>query len=211
MTNLPAAGAAEFWDAHYSQSPQIWSGRPNGILVDEVTDLTLGRALDIGCGEGADAIWLARRGWQVTAVDVSRIALERGAIAAKDAGVEALTEWQLHDLAQTFPTGAYDLVNAQYLHAPIELARDEILRRAASAVGPGGTLLIVGHASAPSWARHGHEHGEFPQPDEVARVLKLPESDWDLVTSEVRRKETVSPHGEPATVSDSVVKARRRD
>jgi len=211
MTNLPAASTAEFWDAHYSQRSQIWSGRPNGILVDEVADLTPGRALDIGCGEGADAIWLARQGWHVTAVDVSRTALERAATAAKEAGVEALLEWQWHDLAHTFPSGVYDLVNAQYLHAPIELPRDEILRRAASVVGPGGTLLVVGHASAPPWARHGHEHGEFPQPDEVALALGLPESDWDLVTCEVRRRKTVSPDGDPATVSDSVVKARLRD
>lgn len=207
--SLPGAEASEFWDAHYGQRPQIWSGRPNGVLVDEVGELTPGRALDIGCGEGADAIWLALQGWHVTAVDVSRTALERGASVAKEAGVDDLIEWQWHDLAHTFPSGVYDLANAQYLHAPIDLPRDEILRQTTSVVEPGGTLLVVGHASPPPWSRHDHEHGDFPQPDEVARALGLPRDDWVLVTCEVRVRETFSPRGEPATISDSVVKARR--
>lgn len=202
--------ASEHWDAHYGQRPQIWSGRPNGILVDEVRDLTPGSALDIGCGEGADAVWLAQQGWRVTAVDVSRVALERAAAAAKEAGVDGSIEWEYCDLAQSFPVGAWDLVSAQYLHAPIEFPRERVLRDAAAAVAPGGTLLIVGHASAPSWSR-AHQHEEFPQPDDVLRSLELPDGAWELLTSEVRSRETISPHGEPATISDSIVKARRLD
>ena len=208
MTDGLGTEASEYWDAHYGRRPQIWSGRPNGVLVDEVSDLTPGKALDVGCGEGADAVWLAQQGWHVTAVDVSRVALERAAGAAKAAGVDRLIGWERHDLAHTFPDGLYDLVNVQYLHAPIEFPRDRVLRDAASAVAPGGTLLVVGHASPPPWS-HAHKHEELPQPDDVVRALGLPEGDWEIVTCEVRLRETVSPHGDAAHINDSVVKARR--
>ena len=205
----PEDRTASFWDSHYGKQ-QVWSGRPNPVLVEEIADEPPGKALDIGCGEGADAIWLARRGWHVTAVDVSRIALERGEAAALEAGVDGGIEWQLHDLARTFPEGVYDLVSAQYLHAPIELAWDEILHRAASAVAPGGILLVVGHLLPPTWAPPGHAHPEFPQPYQVAQVLGLAEDGWLGVTCEARRREIVSPHGEHGKVTDSVVKAFRR-
>ena len=210
MTGVPGTEASEYWDGHYGRRPQIWSGRPNGILVDEAHDLTPGRALDIGCGEGADAVWLAQQGWHVTAVDVSHVALERAVDVARAADVDELIDWQWHDLAHTFPDGTYDLVSAQYLHAPIEFPRDRVLRDAASAVAPGGTLLVVGHASPPPWSRHNHQHEELPQPDEVVRTLDLRVSAWVVDTCEVRTRETVDPHGEPATITDSVVKARRR-
>lgn len=199
-----------FWDAHYGRSARIWSGRPNGVLVNETADLTPGRALDIGCGEGADAVWLAQRGWYVTAVDVSQIALDRGRELAKNAAVEDSIDWQWHDLAHTFPAGAYELVSAQYLHAPIELPRGRILQAAASAVTPGGTLLVVGHAAAPPWAKDRGSHHAFPDPDDTSRAIGLQGSDWTLVSCEVRERETISPSGEPATVTDSIVKAIRR-
>lgn len=211
MIDSPESDASEYWDAHYGQRSQIWSGRPNGVLIEETRDLTPGAALDIGCGEGADAVWLARRGWQVTAVDVSRTALDRGARVAKEAGVDQLIDWQWHDLAQTMPDGVYDLVSVQYLHAPIDLPRDRILRDAASLVAPGGTLLVVGHASSPPWAKHAHDDREFPQPDDVAGAAGLHVRGWELLICEVRERETVSPYGEPATISDSIVKARRRN
>lgn len=208
MTDHAASNPAEFWDGHYAKREQVWSGRPNPLLVSEVEGFEWGCALDLGCGEGADAIWLARRGWRVTAVDVSRVALDRAAAAAKRAGVGHLIEWQLHDLASTFPTGTFDLVSAQYLHAPIELPREEILLRAAAAVSPGGTLLVVGHASGPSWAPQGHAHENFPTPEEVVQALKLPAGEW-TIDCEVRERDIVGPRGEQGTISDSLVKARR--
>jgi len=198
-----------FWEAHYGEKPQVWSGRPNGVLVDETSDLAPGRALDVGCGEGADAIWLASRGWRVIAVDVSRTALERGARAAEEAGVGELIEWQWHDLADTFPAGEFDVVNVQYLHSPIDLPEDRILTAAASAVAPRGTVLVVSHAAAPPWSRHHHDHA-LPQPDEIARSLGLQDEEWDIEACEVRQRSTIAPSGEPAEISDSVVKARRR-
>ncbi len=129
---------------------------------------------------------------------------------AEAAGVDQLVDWQRHDLGHTFPTGTYDLVTAQYLHAPIDLPRDRILRAAAAAVAPGGTLLVVGHASSPPWAPHPESHGAFPDPADTAQAIGLHDNSWALLTCEIRERATTDPSGEPATVSDSVVKARRR-
>ena len=211
MAIPPRTEAAEFWDAHYGGHSQIWSGRPNRVLLDETADLAPGLALDIGCGEAADAVWLARRGWEVTAVDVSRTALGRGARLAEAAGVGGLVDWQWNDLAHTFPSGEFDLVTAQSLHAPIDLPREEILRAAASATAHGGTLLIVGHVTPTSWARHPERHVTFPSPIDTARAVGLYEAAyWALDTCETRERQTTSPTGEPATIRDSVVKARRK-
>ena len=211
MSGSRGSEASEYWDTHYGQRSQIWSGRPNAVLVEETRDLTPGSALDIGCGEGADAIWLAQGGWHVTAVDVSRTALERAERAAKEAGVDQLIDWQWHDLAETMPDGAYDLVSAQYLHAPIEFPRDRVLQSAASRVAPGGTLLVVSHAASPPWSKHAHEEREFPKPEDDARAAGVYDPGWELRICEVRERETISPDGEPATISDSIVKARRRN
>ena len=127
----------EFWDARYRESERIWSGEPNAALVREVADLEPGTALDLGCGEGADAIWLARRGWKVTAVDISGVALERAARYAVAEGVEGI-DWQRHDLGSSWPEGEYDLVSAHFLHSPGDMPRESILRRAAAAVAPAG-------------------------------------------------------------------------
>lgn len=201
---------ADFWEGHYAQRAQVWSGRPNPLLVAEVADLPAGTALDLGCGEGADAIWLAERGWHVTAVDVAQTALDRGARQAGAEGVDHLVVWQRLDLGAAFPSGSFDLVSAQYLQSPVDLPRDDILRAAAAVVAPGGTLLIVAHAGAPSWADHAGPPGGFPDPSDTARAIGLHESGWDLVTCGVRERAIVAPTGEPATIADSVVKARRR-
>lgn len=136
------AAAAE-WDERYSRSEHIWSGEPNAALVDEAAELTPGRALDVGCGEGADAIWLAGRGWQVTALDVSIVALDRALEAATRAGVEI--EW-LHAglLDADLEPATFDLVSAQYpaLRRTPEHDAERVLM---SLVAPGGTLLFVHH------------------------------------------------------------------
>src|SRR5688572_32867618 len=106
-----AAEQAAEWDARYSEGEGAkWSGRPNGRLVAEVAGLTPGRALDVGCGEGADAIWLARSGWTVTAIDVSDVAVRRAREAAESAG--ATVEWVCGDVLRTpFPARSFDLVS----------------------------------------------------------------------------------------------------
>ena len=210
MSTPQQSPAVAFWDAHYGRHPGSGADGRTRWEVDETADLPPGTALDLGCGEGADAIWLARRGWHVTAVDVSRTALDRGARLAEAAGVDKLVDWQLHDLADTFPTGAYNLVTAQYLHAPIDLPRDRIggrggsRRRARRHSSSCGSRLLAAPGAAPG------AQGAFPDPAETARTIGLHDRDWLLVTCELRERPTTDPSGEPATVSDSIIKARRR-
>ncbi|MBA2312210.1 MAG: class I SAM-dependent methyltransferase [Actinobacteria bacterium] len=200
-----------FWEHYYLRRPQAWSGRPNAVLLEEVSDLIPGSALDLGCGEGADALWLAGRGWHVTGVDVSRTALERAARAAEVAGLFEQIVWEWHDLALSFPGGTYDLVSAQFLQSPIDFPRDEILSRAAEAVAPGGTLLVVGHAAPPSWAGHPHVEGMFVDATETATAIGLHDDGWVLNAREVRERPAVGADGELGKMSDSVIKARRKD
>ncbi|RFA07235.1 SAM-dependent methyltransferase [Subtercola boreus] len=198
-----------FWNEHYGQREQIWSGQPNAVLVDEASGLAAGRALDVGCGEGADAIWLAGRGWQVTAVDVSGLALDRARAAAQTAGVAGSIDWQQHDLGSSFPTGEFELVSAQFLHSPVELPRVEILSAAAAAVAPGGRLLIVGHSGLPSWVDHDQPDVHFVTPEEVLASLALDPAEWRTLSCEARTRAVKDPHGDHATLDDAVVLVER--
>ncbi|WP_433256611.1 methyltransferase domain-containing protein [Streptosporangium sp. CA-135522] len=206
---LDDTSAERFWDARYSQSDRIWSGNPNAALIREATDLPPGRALDLGCGEGADAIWLARRGWHVTAVDVSQVALDRAAGHAAEADVADRIDWQRHDLGTTFPAGVFDLVSAHFLHSPAELPREEILRTAADAVAPGGVLLVVGHAGHPSWEHDPHSDVRFPTPEEVLHSLDLPDGQWEVQLCEEHPRVQTGPDGRPGTRTDNILRVRR--
>ncbi|MFJ2231945.1 MULTISPECIES: SAM-dependent methyltransferase [Streptomyces] len=205
----PAPTDAELWDDRYRESDRIWSGNPNTVLVREVEGLKPGRALDLGCGEGADAVWLARWGWRVTATDISRVALERAALHAAEAGVTDRVDWQWHDLGATFPEGEYDLVSAQFLHSMGDLPREEILRRAARAVAPGGVLLIVGHAGFPHWEQNPDPSVRFPTPDEVLASLELPDGAWEVLLSDEHERVQNDPDGNPTTRTDNALKVRR--
>ncbi|HUR04794.1 MAG TPA: class I SAM-dependent methyltransferase [Nonomuraea sp.] len=203
------ADDTELWDARYREGDQIWSGNPNVILVREATDLEPGRALDLGCGEGADAVWLARRGWRVTAVDISGVALERAGRHAAQEGVAERIDWQRHDLATSFPDGVFDLVSAQFLHSHGDLPREEILRRAAAAVAPGGVLLVVGHGGFPPWEHDHHHDLRFPTPDEVLEALELEEGQWEVLLREEHERSQNGPDGQPIVRTDNAVKVRR--
>ncbi|MFI2778950.1 SAM-dependent methyltransferase [Streptomyces sp. ALB3] len=208
MTTDSTRTDAEMWDDRYRESDRIWSGDPNVALVREVAGLTPGRVLDLGCGEGADAVWLAGQGWTVTATDISRVALERAAVHAAEAGVADRVDWQWHDLGASFPEGEYDLVSAQFLHSMGDLPREKILRRAAAAVAPGGVLLIVGHAGFPSW-EHDHPDMELPTTDQVLASLELPEGEWEVLLSEEHERIQNDPDGNPTTRTDNALKVRR--
>jgi SAM-dependent methyltransferase len=216
---------AEYWESRYAEAESIWSGKVNRTLKDVVEPLAPGRALELGCGEGGDALWLASRGWVVTAVDISVTAVERGGRAAASAGIAAdRIRWIAHDL--TTWTGedapAYDLVTASFLQSPLPLDRAAILRRAASWIVPGGRLVVVSHAAPPPWSAlahaqagghgeahdHEHRHGRdslFPTPDEEVAALGLPDDRWTVLVSEVRQREATGPSGETAVLDDSLV------
>ena len=202
----------EFWDERYSSSNQIWSGNPNQRLVEQVADLSPASALDVGCGEGADAIWLATRGWQVTAIDVSPVALQRAAERATEAGREAADRiiWQQADILAWDPAPRqFDLVSAQFIHLPA-LAREYLHRRLSAAVRPGGSLLIVGHhpADLETTMRRPNLPGFFYTADEVADVLEP--GDWQIVVAGAPERQALDPDGRPVTISDAVLHAVRR-
>lgn len=198
----------ETWDARYAESERIWSGRPNPRLVEQATGLTPGDALDVGAGEGADAVWLARQGWRVTALDVSAVALSRAAAHAAEAGVAERVTTLHHDLmtGAALP-GDYDLVSAQYLHPPTERFA-EMLRILGAVVRPGGRLLFVGHHpdDLATGLRSGHGHPELLFTPE--RVVAALTEDWDVRTAEAQTREVSGPDG-PVVVTDTVVVAVR--
>jgi SAM-dependent methyltransferase len=133
----------EDWDLRYSQPDLLWSATPNRFLVKEAAELAPGRALDLACGEGRNALWLAERGWTVTGVDYSAVAIEKARRRARDEGVEV--DFVCADLLGYQPSpSAYDLVLVLYLQLPSP-DRRLVLSRAAGAVATGGTFLLVGH------------------------------------------------------------------
>jgi SAM-dependent methyltransferase len=198
-----------FWEDFYGADRKPWTGRPNPILVAELTDrpAPVARALDLGCGAGADAIWLAEQGWAVTGVDISSGALDHAASAADAAGVADRIEWLQGDLDGGLPEGEWALVAASYLHSPVELQREEVLRRAAAAVTPGGTLLVIGHQGPPSWQPEPPPQVTFPTTDDVLASLDL--DGWTVERAEAVQWELTSPDGIPGVRTDNVVRLRR--
>jgi len=202
----------EAWDERYRSRGALWSGNPNPNLVSQVADLAPGIALDAGAGEGADAIWLASRGWIVTAVDISAVALERGAAHAAERGAELAgrIEWRHEDLTSSDPGNAsYDLVSVQFMQLP-EALRTPMFRRLAAAVAPGGTLLIVGHH--PSDLQTTVPRPPLPElfytGDDIVGLLD--DADWTIVTNAASPRTATDPDGNAVTVHDSVLRAARR-
>ena len=205
----PSSDPTTYWEGRYGERDQIWSGKPNAALVAAVSTLAPGRALDLGCGEGADSLWLAEQGRAVTGLDVSSLAIARAGREAARRGIpESRFTGLVQDLAGWQPAERYDLVSACFLHSPIEFPRADVLRRAAGAVRSGGHLLVVGHAEPPPWGRlldhagHGH-HDLLDAAGELAQ-LGLETGAWESVIVEDRDREATGPHGEAATF------ARRR-
>ena len=203
----PGETPENYWDRRYAEQPQMWSGRPNSTFVLVAASLDPGRALELGCGEGADAIWLAQQGWHVTAYDHSTEGLQHARAAATTAGI---LPNQLHlgrvDLTTWEPREQYDLVLANYLHSPVDLPRYDILRRAAQAVAPGGHLLLVSHAMKPPWAKHGHGHEDrLLKPAEELDELGLDAAEWTTKLAHVHSRAGKGPDGALATLDDGIV------
>ena len=195
------------WDARYS-GERVWSGNANEALVTEVGDLAAGRALDVGCGEGADSVWLARRGWQVTALDISPKAVQRtGAMAAEaDVQVQGIAAGLL-DASLT--AASYDLVSAMY-PALRRTPTGESEQRLLDLVAPGGTLLVVHHADVDrEYALdHGCNPDDYVGPDDVL-ALAVERGGWDVVADERRDRKNVLGAGAHHK-NDLVVRLRRR-
>ncbi|MDH6182604.1 SAM-dependent methyltransferase [Microbacteriaceae bacterium SG_E_30_P1] len=205
---MSTSEAFDYWEARYRDG-KTWSGNVNAALEREVADVAPGTALDLGSGEGGDALWLARRGWRVTAVDISPSAIAIG--QAEQDAADDIT-WVAADLAEWVPPQQYDLVTASFLHSTVELPRERILRRAAQAVASGGLLVIIGHVGVPHWASEEmHQHAEeLPTPDEVYTSLfasdsPLSDDDWTVVTNALVERD--SHHG--GSITDGILTLRR--
>lgn len=205
-----------YWNERYGSSGRIWSGNPNPQLVAEAAALDSGspqapkRALDVGCGEGADSVWLAGQGWQVTGVDISTVALQRASAHAADLELPGSVVWEHHDLLDwTPPTASFDLVSAQFMHLP-RPDREKLFAALADAVAPGGSLLIVGHAPSDIAAGAHKAIGEdmFFTAGEIAESLDP--SRWTVLAAESRPRTAAGHDGESITVHDEVVRAMRR-
>ncbi len=198
------------WEQRYGAAEAVWSGRANPQLVAEAADLTPGRAMDVGCGEGADAIWLARRGWQVTAVDFARTGLTRAEQHARRAGPEIAERitWVRADVRDGLPGGRYDLVSAQYFHLPPE-PRADLFGRLAEAVAPDGTLLFVAHHPFDlETVGRRFPADMFVTAEDLAGTLDP--GTWEVLVAEARARTVTVPDRGELTIHDAVLRARRR-
>jgi SAM-dependent methyltransferase len=194
------------WDKRYAEKGFVWTSQPNRFLVAEAERLAPGRALDVACGEGRNAVWLAEGGWQVTGVDFSAVGLEKTRALARSRGVSV--RCVAADLRQFTPEpSAYDLVLVFYLQVPA-VERTAIVRTVAEAVAADGLFLLVGHDS--SNLEHGHGGPRDPAvlyaPDDVA-------ADLTATGLAVERAETVQRPVDtsdgPRVALDAFVRARR--
>lgn len=200
-----------FWEERYRRHTAVRRARPNPQLVAEAGHLAPGGALDAGCGEGADAIWLASRGWRVTAVDFSTTALRRAREHAEtlDAGSTSRIDWVQADLTSWTPTEEhFDLVSAHYVHAAG--SHETLFRRLAASVAPGGTLLIVGHH--PPEQQSTSSHAPAPEAHVAAEEVaaSLDPDRWDIAVAEARTRTAASHDGHEVTIRDAVLRARKR-
>ena len=192
----------EEWDLRYAESGLLWSSAPNRFLVAEVEELEPGRALDLACGEGRNALWLAARGWRVTGVDFSEVAIGKARERAAQESWDV--DFVCADLCEYEPAHeAYDLVLVFYLHLPAS-ERRVVLERATAALAAGGTFLLVGHdLSNPSDGVGG--------PSDLALLYTPGDIVAELPGLVVERAERVyrDVEGEDRAAIDALVRARR--
>jgi SAM-dependent methyltransferase len=210
----------DYWDQIWQgeRAASMGSGPTNPHLVHQVDDLSRGTAIDAGCGGGAEAIWLAANGWQVTAADVSAGALAVAAERAAASGVADRIRWVQADLSTWEPETRFDLVTTHYAHPA--MPQLEFYDRIATWVAPEGTLLIVGHLhhdDPHSAAGHGHGHGHADtEPPASASVTadditaRLDPAVWKVVTAQESHRDVLGPSEHTTTIHDVVVRATRR-
>ncbi|NUP39812.1 MAG: class I SAM-dependent methyltransferase [Streptomyces sp.] len=206
---MSTTDAVAFWDGVYAARPAADAPQPNVRLTETVAGLPPGDALDLGCGDGGDALWLAGQGWQVTAADISAVAVERLAARARAHGLGDRVIAVRHDLHTSFPPGGFDLICAHYLHTPCDLDRATVLRSAAYALRPGGRLLVVDHGSTAPWSWNQDPDTRYPSPQEVAAGIDLAPETWTVERADAPRRIATGPGGRTAEVTDHVLLIRR--
>lgn len=213
MTQHEHAGDVEpkkYWEDRYGDS-HIWSGKVNAVLARVVEGVEPGTALDLGCGEGGDVIWLAEHGWRALGVDISTKALQRGRAAAAERGLSPKQAAFLEqDLTHLNLPERFDLVAASFLHSPVALERTAILRRAMACVRVGGLLLVTAHATPPPWASEEHR-AKFQDnsPQQEISDLTLAQGEWETLLAELSPRTAIGPDGQEGALDDSVVLLRR--
>ena len=200
--------ARDFWESHYRQSTRHSSGTPSQALVRFTQSLPAGRALELGCAKGDDAVWLASQGWNVVAVDIAQSAIEQARANAERAAVMNSIEFQRHDLSKTQPAGTFDLVTAIFLQSPLDFPRHEVLHRIASAVDSGGRFLIVDHGSRAPWS-WSKPDTQYPQPADTLHSLQLDNTHWFTEFADCVDRVARGPDGQTASVKDNVILLRR--
>ncbi|MET7460923.1 class I SAM-dependent methyltransferase [Nonomuraea sp. NPDC005501] len=206
---MSTTDAVTFWDDVYAARPAAVDPQPNARLTETVTSLPPGDALDLGCGDGGDALWLAGQGWHVTAVDISAVAVGRVTALARSRGLDDRVVTVRHDLHESFPQGEFDLICAHYLHTPHDLDRAAVLRSAARALRLGGRLLVVDHGSAAPWSWNQDPGVRYPSPQEVAAGVDLDPATWTVERADTPRRKATGPGGRTAEITDHVLLIRR--
>lgn len=197
-----------FWQTHYDAMSPVSNGIPGKILVRFTEDLPPGRALELGCGRGDDAVWLAQQGWEVTAVDLAQRAVEYASANAQRNGLGERIHFRQHDLTQSFPQGEYDLIVASFLESPLTFDRFRIFRAAFDHLAPGGMLLITSHAKPPSWSKHADRPFQSAK-EALAALAPLPDG-WEVRFCDDVQRVMTGPEGQQGEVSDSVLALRRK-
>ena len=202
---------AEHWEQRYCEADRVWSGKANATMTSIVGEFPPGRAIDLGCGEGGDVLWLAEQGWQAHGLDISTVAIDRARSEAVARGLERAT-FTAADLSTWRPEpDSVELVTAAFFQSHVALDRIEILRRAATAIRPGGHLVVISHAQPPSWSSaHQHEGPQLVSARDDAAELALPSDAWVIEAADERSRPAVGHDGEPSELIDAVLVLRRR-
>ncbi|MCT1436513.1 class I SAM-dependent methyltransferase [Brachybacterium paraconglomeratum] len=204
----PDLSPTEYWEQRYSGSERVWSGKVNATMASVVAELAPGTAIDLGCGEGGDVLWLAEQGWTAHGLDISATAVGRAREEAAARGLDGAS-FEAVDLDAWEPEPAsVDLVTASFFQSNVALDRTAILRRAMTALRPGGRLVTVSHAAPPSWAKD-HPAKMVSVQDEAAQ-LGGHADEWEVEQADERPRAAVAPDGTPGEHLDAVLVLRRR-